>query len=445
MFSSLLLANFATRNQNYRQLNNDSSPHVPGQPVGGANHQMTGLNVKSGYTGGQGGRGIFQSFRNIVGNVYLTMVLCIMIWIIIISQLICEFLVYPGADLMTQIMPRSFIYPVLLMLLIFYFPAIYASPTYQYLSNFDVNQKIYEIVDRTIKEKPIIELHVSCYHYETRHYTTRDANGRTQMQTRTVRVNTHSESRVMPFEFHRDFSPRFVLRQTKKHFIKLKMSQFVFISDERTHQILDEERESIYVDNRGRDQYMDYGESWGTPNFESRLMTANPDKKTPYFATSPFWYLLSCLFFLGWIYTFWFNTLCDEQGYGYVKEVSNFPFTDGRVDNNFDPSMIANVGRYGGTFDGAQLFQRTWNSDQQTSLTPLFDPQTMQHFVPPIQQDTPSQYYMPGIVQPPPIQPNMQPHQITTNNTISATQPFSQPNITSGFIPTTSRYIPPTI
>ncbi|KAF0974946.1 hypothetical protein FDP41_006051 [Naegleria fowleri] len=266
-------------------------------------------------------------------------------------------------------MPRAFIYPILLVCLIFYIPTVFMSPTYSYLTNFNVNQKIQEIVQKTIRDTPIIELHVSCYHYETRTQTTTDANGRLKTESRSVRVTTHTDSKQMPFEFHRDFSPPFAIKQTAKTFIKLDMDQKVFVTNEESKKILDEERVAIYVSNRNRDTHMDYSEFWGTENFESSLLTHNPNSRVPKIAT-PFWYQFFCLFFLGWAYTFWFNNICDTQEYTFIKELSYHPFNDEQVDNNVDPSMYMG-GAYGFQFRGGSgAFCRTFNMSDQLNEFP---------------------------------------------------------------------------
>ncbi|KAF0975344.1 hypothetical protein FDP41_005338 [Naegleria fowleri] len=317
------------------------------------NGKPVNLGGGSGSANSQPYAGKRPSFRNIcnpLGNVYFIMVLSIVIWIIILSQIVCEFFVYPDGDVFVKIMPRAFIYPILLVCLIFYIPTVFMSPTYSYLTNFNVNQKIQEIVQKTIRDTPIIELHVSCYHYETRTQTTTDANGRLKTESRSVRVTTHTDSKQMPFEFHRDFSPPFAIKQTAKTFIKLDMDQKVFVTNEESKKILDEERVAIYVSNRNRDTHMDYSEFWGTENFESSLLTHNPNSRVPKIAT-PFWYQFFCLFFLGWAYTFWFNNICDTQEYTFIKELSYHPFNDEQVDNNVDPSMYMG-GAYGFQFRG---------------------------------------------------------------------------------------------
>lgn len=54
------------------------------------------------------------------------------------------------------------------------------------------------------------------------------------------------------------------IKQTAKTFIKLDMDQKVFVTNEESKKILDEERVAIYVSNRNRDTHMDYSEFWGT-------------------------------------------------------------------------------------------------------------------------------------------------------------------------------------
>jgi len=55
----------------------------------------------------------------------------------------------------------------------------------------DGMEAVIELMDKPRHENPRYNWTVQCYHYETRHYTTTDKDGRTQHHTRQERVNTH--------------------------------------------------------------------------------------------------------------------------------------------------------------------------------------------------------------------------------------------------------------
>ena len=181
----------------------------------------------------------------------------------------------------------------------------------------------------------------------------------------------------------------------------MEMDQRIFVTDGESKKILDKERIAIYVANRGRDTHMDYNELWGTPNFNGQFLTSNPELKTPIIAT-PFWYLTFCLFFLGWVYTLWFNGKCDTQEYTFIKQLSYKPFSDEQLDNNLDPTMYMNSG-YGFSSNGNSAFTRTFNTTEQQYDLPsnMFTPTSSPAFGNGYQQQayTPQQQIQTGYQQ----------------------------------------------
>ena len=128
--------------------------------------------------------------------------------------------------------------------------------TLKLLNNINENTSINEIMKTLFKEKPIVNIVCSCYHYETRTYTSTDAYGNTTTNTSTVLVTSYVESQQLEIFSYIDISGIFRLKETNKSFIQLEMGKEINFNDEFT--ILDVEniRNELYLKNRFRDSYI---------------------------------------------------------------------------------------------------------------------------------------------------------------------------------------------
>ena len=87
----------------------------------------------------------------------------------------------------------------------------FCSPTSKYLCNKSSDQGMYEKMGVIFRTPPEIRFHCECYHYVTRHYTTRDKNGHVHHHTRRERVTTYTETYSLPYYSERDVSGLFYL------------------------------------------------------------------------------------------------------------------------------------------------------------------------------------------------------------------------------------------
>jgi hypothetical protein len=70
-------------------------------------------------------------------------------------------------------------------------------------------EQVVNLMEKPRRENPQYKWTVQCYHYETRHYTTTDKDGRTQHHTKQERVNTHS-ARTWGYIPSTDLTPEFI-------------------------------------------------------------------------------------------------------------------------------------------------------------------------------------------------------------------------------------------
>jgi alpha-amylase/alpha-mannosidase (GH57 family) len=77
----------------------------------------------------------------------------------------------------------------------------------KYMTGLLTISEMFKNVELAIKTAPSVMMHIQNYHYETRHYTTRDSKGNTHHRTKRVRVNTHAATEPFLFTQWQDQSP----------------------------------------------------------------------------------------------------------------------------------------------------------------------------------------------------------------------------------------------
>ena len=185
----------------------------------------------------------------------------------------------------------------------------FCTETRSFMANSVSSGSVYEYVHELQRSAPHISLNVSCYHYVTTTRTTTDANGRSSTSTETRRVVTHQESRPFRYVSWEDVSQVFLLsideQQAKKNkpCLKLYLKKNWIFTDEQTLNAYRDAQAQIVIDNRWRDQHMDYYERMDLTNFESYVLTFVGNRRPPLFG-SVFFYL-SVFLMLGVAYCFW--------------------------------------------------------------------------------------------------------------------------------------------
>jgi hypothetical protein len=187
----------------------------------------------------------------------------------------------------------------------------------------------YEYIHRLKDAPPTISMHIQCYHYETRYYHEKDANGKETTKSETVRVDTYSEKRHFKYQSWEDISDLFFLgideNQAKKQkpCLRLYLKKNWIVTDEPTLNAYQEAKSRIIYENRWRDQYIQYTERMDIPGFKGYIMALVGDKKPPFFHFG--YYILSVLLFLVVPYCFYIDYMSYTQEFTIQKKISVLP------------------------------------------------------------------------------------------------------------------------
>ena len=201
------------------------------------------------------------------------------------------------------------------------------SSTCSYLKNNQENNTIHSYMLSLFKERPTLSFHVTCYHHENRHHTTRDKDGKVTHHTERVRINTWSESRNFHYISSRDISGIFRLdceairENPEKYFIKLNLNLDVRKSDDGTTNHYIHQRDSFYNSNRWRDTHMDTSENTNLSGFnEYNLVSIANEKPT---CVNLCCFVLFTLIGFVQFYKWYVDSYCIKQEYTIVKEISS--------------------------------------------------------------------------------------------------------------------------
>lgn len=208
---------------------------------------------------------------------------------------------------------------------IIYIITEFLSPTFSYLRHQKVGDKMYEKMRDLFSTAPTITFTAQCYHYETRHYTSKDANGRVQHRTERVRVDTHFDKMLMPYYSSRDVSGLFLLdidraNANSKAFIKLHLQKEINFADPISYSDYLFHKEAFWQRNRYRDVHMDFHEFRDIPGFHTHNLVQIGDYHPA--GVSVCMYVLWTLIPFCQFYKRYVDSFCVFQNYKIRKLVS---------------------------------------------------------------------------------------------------------------------------
>lgn len=204
----------------------------------------------------------------------------------------------------------------------------FCSHTCSYLNNRKQNSTIHAYMLSLFKERPRLTFSVTCYHYETRHHTTRDKDGHVRHHTERVRVITWSGSKDFYYLSSRDCSGLFRLDceairdNPGKYFIKLHLKLDIKKSEDGTAQEYINQRDRFFNTNRWRDQHMDMHESTSLHGMGEYTLVSIGDGNPPCFSLP--WFILFTLIGFVQFYKWYVDSYCIKQEYTIVKEISYY-------------------------------------------------------------------------------------------------------------------------
>ena len=224
------------------------------------------------------------------------------------------------------------------------------SATCSYLNHMTQNSSIHGYMLSLYKERPRLSFSVTCYHYETRHNHSRDAQGNERHTTKQVRVVTHSETRDFHYMSSRDVSGIFrldsesVVVNPNKNFVKLNLKLNVRKSEDGTHDNYVEQRDRFFLSNRWRDVHMDTHESTYLNGFNEYNLVSIGD--TIPISVNLCFFILSTFIGFAQFYKKYVDSFCVYQEYTVVKEISSFRNLNAQEFHcnysQFNPSIVFN-------------------------------------------------------------------------------------------------------
>ncbi len=225
----------------------------------------------------------------------------------------------------------------------------FCSPTSKYLCNKSSDQGMYEKMGAHFRTPPEIRFNCECYHYETRHHTRTDSEGRTEHYTTTERVVTYRETYTMPYYSERDVSGLFYLNceaayVQRKSYIKLELEEEINFADAISYMDYEFEKDNFWRRNRFRDIHFDFYESRIIPGMRHHnlvKMGANEPWSVNYFLFFVFTMLTFSEFYKSYV-----NSFCVYQKYKVRKLVSTRYDLNLQVYQAFVPQINLIVNQY---------------------------------------------------------------------------------------------------
>lgn len=201
----------------------------------------------------------------------------------------------------------------------------FCSPTSRYLCNKSSDSGMYEKMGRNFQTPPEIRFHCECYHYETRHHTRTNKDGKTEHYTTRERVTTYTETYSLPYYSERDVSGLFYLNcdrayVEKKFYIKLELKEEINFADAISYYDYERAKRHFWRRNRFRDVHFDFRESRVIPGMDHhnlvKLATNEPCM------VNYFFFFLFTILTVAEFFRIYVDSLCVYQKFKVRKLVS---------------------------------------------------------------------------------------------------------------------------
>ena len=255
--------------------------------------------------------------------------------------------------------------------------------TFKLLDNINENESIHEIMKKLFKEKPMINIGCSCYHLETRTYTSTDAQGNTTTTTTTVAVTTYVEHQQLNIFSYIDISGIFRLKETNKSFIQLELGKEINFNDELTMLDAENIRNELYLKNKHRDAFISVNITKVIPSLNKKYFLVKLRKNKNYFLLQKWVYILSVVLMVDQFYKTYLECISTHQFFVIRKIVSSrqnvlennkySKFTPGYILDN--ENFVANRDEIGGINVETKLILPTEEEIQKSKAYYKFIPE----------------------------------------------------------------------
>ena len=254
--------------------------------------------------------------------------------------------------------------------------------TFKLLDNINGNESIHEIMKKLFKEKPMINIECSCYHLETRTYTSTDAQGNTTTTTTTVAVTTYVEHQQLNIFSYIDISGIFRLKETNKSFIQLELGKEINFNDELTMLDAENIRNELYLKNKHRDVFISVNINRIIPSMKDYYLIKLRKNKN-YCLLQKWVYILSAFLMVDQFYKTYLDCISSHQFFVIKKIVSSrqnvlennqySKFTPGYIIEN--ENFVANRDEIGGINAETKLILPTEEEIQKSKAYYKYIPQ----------------------------------------------------------------------
>ena len=197
---------------------------------------------------------------------------------------------------------------------------LFTSKTMELLRNLNENNSINNIMNQLFKEKPVVNITCSCYHFEKPFINTTISKDLKKMDTK--KIETYSETKQLTIFSYLDISGIFHLKETNKHFIKLKIGKEVNINDEMTLYDIQNIKKDLYFRNKDKDLYISIYVKSIVPIKKDYYLVKIKNNKS-YCLLQKWVFILSNLLMVDEFYKLYFNYLCTHQYFIIKKVVSS--------------------------------------------------------------------------------------------------------------------------
>ena len=271
--------------------------------------------------------------------------------LLIISQiLVWGFLIY------TLIYP-DFI-PLLIIIYVLYVIIELCSHTSRFLLNKKSTYSIYNKLKELFSSSPVLQMSVSCYHFEKRTEEKKTNDGKIVQEEITERVDTYSEKRYFPFYSFRDISGLFRVDLNNeifrnKTYIKLTLDTVISFADSIScydYQIF---KEQFINENRNKDMKMDFRENFYIHNLSRNNLIKIKDEEPFYF--NFFFFFLCTIFTMALPYEIMLDNISIEGKYQIKKIIST----------RYNLNSYEYDGIYGNTIPAIKLGNNTYNFNSE--------------------------------------------------------------------------------
>jgi hypothetical protein len=191
--------------------------------------------------------------------------------------------------------------------------------TPNFLGNIMKDSKTLKKMEKLKKVGPTTNWYMNCYHYETEHYTTTDANGNTQHNSREVRRDTNSAEEKLEHGDWSDSSPELECLERVK-ISRIYSGVVLAFADPDLETAFIEKRNKFIAANN-TDTHYAFTEKHSIEGLDPFILSFHGGKTDFLQSASRSKYYGYCFIFLGWYLRFYLFKHSDRIDYQFIKVI----------------------------------------------------------------------------------------------------------------------------